>query len=236
MSCFGRRGEFCKQFLWSSQYRELRVGWFCTVSRAHRKTNRVRLEQLAEAVSNLRLTMQEMSVTNQPILWELNKSNTHSLSRNDRCRKGLHRKSSKRSRSSSSNSKDFEQDDSVGGSLGNRTMRVRAVIHHQELNALIDSGSSHNFINQLVVSQLNLVVTLVTPFCVRIANGDKLECHARYDKVPISIQGFDFETTSFGLPIWGLDLVLGYQWLEGLGYVGHNYAQRNGNRVPRCSV
>ncbi|KAJ0095624.1 hypothetical protein Patl1_16955 [Pistacia atlantica] len=39
----------------------------------------------------------------------------------------------------------------ISGSLGNRTMRVRAVIHHQELNALIDSGSSHNFINQSMV-------------------------------------------------------------------------------------
>ncbi|KAJ0031096.1 hypothetical protein Pint_13485 [Pistacia integerrima] len=79
------------------------------------KTNRVRLEQLEEAVSDLRLTMQEMSVTNQSILRELNKSNTRSLSRNDRRRKGLHCKSSKRSLSSSSNSEDSEQDDSVGG-------------------------------------------------------------------------------------------------------------------------
>ncbi|KAJ0016732.1 hypothetical protein Pint_12051 [Pistacia integerrima] len=113
----------------------------------------------------------------------------------------------------------------ISGSMGKRTMRVRAVIHHQELNALIDSGSRHNFINQSVVSRLNLVVTPITPFCVRIASGDKLECHARYDRVPISIQGFDFETTLFGLLIGGLDLVLGYHWLEGLGYVGHNYAQ-----------
>ncbi|KAG6695507.1 hypothetical protein I3842_09G101100 [Carya illinoinensis] len=33
------------------------------------------------------------------------------------------------------------------GSIGNRTMRVRALINGQEINALIDGGSSHNFIN-----------------------------------------------------------------------------------------
>ncbi|XP_035541724.1 uncharacterized protein LOC118344712 [Juglans regia] len=115
----------------------------------------------------------------------------------------------------------------LSGSLGNRTMRVRAMVNKQEINALIDGGSSHNFINQAVVNRLNLAVTPITPFYVRVASGEKLACQAKYERVPICIQGFSFETTLFALPIRGLDLVLGYQWLEGLGCVVHDYARRS---------
>ncbi|XP_042962613.1 uncharacterized protein LOC122296883 [Carya illinoinensis] len=70
-------------------------------------------------------------------------------------------------------------------------------------------------------------LTPITPFYVRVASGEKLACQAKYEKVPICIQGFFFETTLFALPIRGLDLVLGYQWLEGLGCVVHDYARRS---------
>ncbi|XP_042952257.1 uncharacterized protein LOC122289342 [Carya illinoinensis] len=115
----------------------------------------------------------------------------------------------------------------LSGSIGNHTMLVRALVNRQEINALIDGGSSHNCINQMMVNQLNLAVTPITPFYVRVASGEKFACQVKYEKVPICIQGFFFETTLFALPIRGLDLVLGYQWLEGLGCVVHDYARRS---------
>lgn len=78
----------------------------------------------------------------------------------------------------------------LSGSLGNRTMQVRAMVNRQEIHALINGGSSHNFINQAVVNRLNLAVTPITPFYVRVASGEKLACQARLRRYPFAFKGF----------------------------------------------
>ena len=47
----------------------------------------------------------------------------------------------------------------------------------------------------------------------------------RYDKVRVELQGTEFYLTLFSLPLSGLDLVLGVQWLEMLGSVVCNWKQ-----------
>ncbi|RVW13613.1 Transposon Ty3-I Gag-Pol polyprotein [Vitis vinifera] len=64
---------------------------------------------------------------------------------------------------------------------------------------------------------LKLPVIPTETFPVRVANGERLTCQGRYDKVRIELQGTEFYLTLFSLPLSGLDLVLGVQGLEMLG-------------------
>ena len=81
---------------------------------------------------------------------------------------------------------------------------------------LIDNGSTHNFISDKVVALLQLPVVPTKPFHVRVANGQPLKCQGRFDNVHILLQGISFTINFYSLPLTGLDLVLGVQWLEQL--------------------
>lgn len=80
----------------------------------------------------------------------------------------------------------------IVGCLGPRTMRVKAVIGKRELILLIDSGSTHNFVDQKLAQVLQLSVTPTEAFLVRVANSEKLICRERYKNVFITVQGFTF--------------------------------------------
>lgn len=62
-----------------------------------------------------------------------------------------------------------------------------------------------------LAQNLGLTVTPIEEFVVRVANGERLICKERYDNVSIMIQGFNFPTTLFSLPLHELDVVLGIQ-------------------------
>ena len=106
-----------------------------------------------------------------------------------------------------------------------KTMRVMATIESLELVVLIDSGSTHNFIGTRVARLFRLPVVPTEEFTVRVANGERLKCQGRFERVPALLQGIPFLLTLYELPITGLDLVLGVQWLETLGSVVCNWRQ-----------
>lgn len=51
-------------------------------------------------------------------------------------------------------------------------MRITTKIGSQELVALIDSGFTHNFINERVANWLQLPVVPTKPFNVKVENGN----------------------------------------------------------------
>ncbi|KAJ0076522.1 hypothetical protein Patl1_35324 [Pistacia atlantica] len=105
------------------------------------------------------------------------------------------------------------------GNGGPQTMRVAGRIGSQRVLVLIDSGSTHNFIDQRLARHLGLSVTPIDKFWVTVASGEKLSCREKHEEVKLVIQGLDMAVTFFSLPLNGLDAVLGIQWLEKLGPV-----------------
>jgi hypothetical protein len=62
-----------------------------------------------------------------------------------------------------------------------------------------------------------LPVTPISEFWVTVANGERLSCGEKHEGVCLLIQGMKIIVTLFSLPLNGLDIVLGIQWLEKLG-------------------
>jgi hypothetical protein len=100
-----------------------------------------------------------------------------------------------------------------------KTMRIMARIGNHELTVLIDSGFTHNFISERIANWLHLPVIPTQPFNVKVANGNPLKCQGRFENIHVLLQGIPFMLTLHALPLCGLDLVLGVQWLEQLGTV-----------------
>jgi len=119
-------------------------------------------------------------------------------------------------------------------------------VSHRTDRVLIDSGSTHNFIEQKLSRGLGLSVQPIEVFWVMIAIGEKLACRERHDVVGLLIQDLEITATFFSLPLNGLDVVLGIQWLAKLGPVicdwsklsmtitreGHTF-EIMGSRLPR---
>lgn len=97
------------------------------------------------------------------------------------------------------------------------TMRLRADIGNRHLLALVDSGSTHNFISTKAAQKLRLQKTETPSFLVKVANGEPMRCRASYGAVEMQIGTATFTMTLYALPLVGLDLVLGVKWLETLG-------------------
>lgn len=116
-------------------------------------------------------------------------------------------------------------------------MHVKAKIGPYEIVVLIDSGSTHNFISTRLANLLQLPIKPTVEFSVRVANGEKLACQGKFEKVQILFQDILFLLTVYVLPISGLNLVLGIQCLEELGTVECNWKTLtmnfNWNNKPR---
>jgi len=104
-----------------------------------------------------------------------------------------------------------------------KTMRVDAKMGLFEVVVLIDSGSTHNFMSTHMADLLRLPVIPTEAFTIRVANGARLQCQGKFKKVQVLLQGIPFSLTLYSLPLASLDVVLGVQWLEMLGFVICNW-------------
>ena len=102
-------------------------------------------------------------------------------------------------------------------------MRLIAWIEKHEVTLLVDSGSSHNFVNANIIKKIGLRGVAVEPFEVKVANGEKLKCDEVVRDVKINVQGVKIVTDLHVLIIVGLDVVLGSAWLKSVGRVLTDY-------------
>ena len=91
------------------------------------------------------------------------------------------------------------------------------------MSILIDGGSTHNFVHHRVVTTLRLTTTAMAPLRVTVGNGDELKCQQTCPNIEVTIQQHAFVIDFHVLPICGVDLVLGVQWLKTLGPVLTDY-------------
>jgi len=68
-------------------------------------------------------------------------------------------------------------------------------------------------------------VVLTKAFSIWEANREKPKYQGCYDKVQVELQGIEFYLTFFSLSLISLDLILGMQWLEMLGFMVCNGKQ-----------
>ncbi|KAJ0048873.1 hypothetical protein Pint_16366 [Pistacia integerrima] len=104
-----------------------------------------------------------------------------------------------------------------------RTLRLTSQLLHSHLQILIDSDSTHNFIQPCIADYLHLPVDIFVSFLVTVGNGDTIFCLGKcFVQLNLSDHMFDF--TLYVLPIYGVDVVLGVDWLHGLGPVTFDYS------------
>lgn len=84
----------------------------------------------------------------------------------------------------------------ITGSASSRTMRIKGRINHQECVMLIDSGSTHNFLDPGVVRGAKLLIDCNQRLGVTVASGDQVRSEWRCKDVKLKLQGSEFGTSA----------------------------------------
>ena len=104
-----------------------------------------------------------------------------------------------------------------------QTFRVVGKLQNKAVTALIDGGSTHNFINQAIVTKFGLNVAHDQKFQVMVANRDKINCDGRLIGLSLLVQNFPIQAYFYFLPAAACQVVLGFQWLATLGQIETDY-------------
>ena len=82
-----------------------------------------------------------------------------------------------------------------------QTLRVLGRLKNKNLTILIDSGNTHNFIDQTVVSRFGLLVIREKKLQVIVANQEQIECMGQCPGLMLTIQGIPVMTDYYILPV-----------------------------------
>jgi hypothetical protein len=106
------------------------------------------------------------------------------------------------------------------------TMQVRVDLGTATLVALLDTGSTHNFIGEEAARRTGLVIQPRPRLTATVANGERILCPGVIRQAPIFIAAERFLVDLFVMPLAGYDLVLGTQWLVTLGRIMWDFTAR----------
>lgn len=105
----------------------------------------------------------------------------------------------------------------IAGIRTRDTMQVSVHIGGLTLTALLDSGSTQNFVSTPAAEHMRLCFIPRDNIAVTVANGDRVACSGVFRDAPFSIGDEAFRADIFVLPLGGYDMVLGTDWLATLG-------------------
>jgi predicted aspartyl protease len=105
-------------------------------------------------------------------------------------------------------------------------MQVRASLGATTLVALLDTGSTHNFIAEDAACRTGLPIQLRPRLTATVANGERVTCPVVIRRAPVIIEGDTFVIDLFVMPLAGYDIVLGTQWMVTLGRVVWDFVDR----------
>ena len=89
----------------------------------------------------------------------------------------------------------------LSGINDSHTIRVVGYYKNQAVSILIDSGSTHNFINSKLVKKLGLLVTESNSFDVLVASGELIKGEGVCQEVSLECQGVKIQVNLLVMPM-----------------------------------
>jgi hypothetical protein len=96
----------------------------------------------------------------------------------------------------------------------NKVIHLRALVKNQVMSILINSGSSHSFLNASMISRLQCQAIPAKPMIVKVENGQRVPSDMIVPNFEWWLQGHTFNIDARVLDLAAYDLILGMDWLE----------------------
>jgi hypothetical protein len=107
-----------------------------------------------------------------------------------------------------------------------QTLKLQGSIQQQRLNILLDSGSTHTFVNDKFIPLLSGVQTIFSPRHVQVANGTIVAGQHQLLQAHWQIQKYEFISDLLFLPLPSYDMVVGMDWLSRFSPMRVDWAQK----------
>lgn len=115
---------------------------------------------------------------------------------------------------------------SLNAIVGNQTpstIRLQGTVKKQKVSILIDSGSTHSFVDTKLVKHSGIKAEIVPTLVVSVAGGSKLVSDTACKNLDYNIQGSLFSSELRLFLLGGSDMVLGVDWLKNYNPVTFDY-------------
>ncbi|XP_021846729.2 uncharacterized protein [Spinacia oleracea] len=107
----------------------------------------------------------------------------------------------------------------LSGNQNFQTMRVKGHRQSKVFHVLIDSGSTHNFLDLDLAKKMGCMIESIPSQAVTVADGNHLACQHVCKGFTWEMQGKVFTADVMLITLGGCDMVLGVQWLATLGSI-----------------
>lgn len=107
----------------------------------------------------------------------------------------------------------------LSGKRPQDTIKIRGEAKNRTLTILIDTGSTHSFIDLQVAKEVRTKLETAPPLVVTVANGHKVLSKLRCPDFAWTMQGQVFEADLRVIRLEGSSIVLGIDWLKSYGKV-----------------
>ncbi|XP_059456454.1 uncharacterized protein LOC132186493 [Corylus avellana] len=111
----------------------------------------------------------------------------------------------------------------ITGSQHPKTMRLVGWIGTLKIMILVDSGSTHNFVDSSICKKISMSICREQRIKVKVANGEEILSEGKCTNLTVQLKEFSFLTEAFVIMLAGCDMVLGIQWLVTLGSITWNF-------------
>lgn len=105
-------------------------------------------------------------------------------------------------------------------------MQFQGSIYGHSVQILIDSGSSHSFLNSALAPHMPGVTLMLAPVSVRVADGSTMTCTSVIHHAEWTLQNHKFHSTLQLLPLSSFDLIIGMDWLEAFSPMKVHWAEK----------
>jgi hypothetical protein len=106
-----------------------------------------------------------------------------------------------------------------------QTLKIEGYIKNKKVIVLIDYGSTHNFIHFKLAKALNCFLYPATDFQVMIEDGGTINCLGKCNKINLTMGEYVMNSPMISIPMGGVDVVLGIQWLQSLGTMAFDFQE-----------
>eukprot|EP00253_Pinus_taeda_P024457 PITA_24457 len=106
-----------------------------------------------------------------------------------------------------------------------QTIKIEGYIKKKMVIVLIDSESTHNFIHCKIAKELNCFLYPAPECQVIVASGGTINCFGKCHNIMLSMGEYVLNSPMLSIPMGGVDVVLGVQWLQYLGTIAFNFQE-----------
>lgn len=113
----------------------------------------------------------------------------------------------------------------LAGIITLQTLKIGGHIKKKKVIVLIDSSSTHNFIHYNITKELNCFLYLAPKCQVIVANGGTINCFGKCHNIKLTMGEYSFNIPMLSIPMGGVNVILGVQWLQSLGAIAFNFQE-----------